>query len=330
MKILRFVLLVVLLAAGGLWFFVRQPYGAFQSGLLLDLPHGTGTRVIGQKLVAAGVLRYAWEFSLVRALRPSARLQAGEYGFKDPASAWDIFDRMVRGDVHYFEVTIPEGSNVFEIAALVGEAGTMEAKDFLKATANPASIHDLDPAAKSLEGYLFPSTYRLTRSTRPEQLARQMTDQFRKQWKVLAPGKPSHDTVTLASLVEKETGTANERPKVASVFQNRLNIKMKLDCDPTTIYAALLDQRFKGVIHRSDLASDNAYNTYTHPGLPPGPIANPGLAALKAALQPAETKYLFFVAKLDGSGGHQFSATLAEHQAAVQAYRARAKAAKGK
>lgn len=151
-----------------------------------------------------------------------------------------------------------------------------------------------------------------------------MTTEFRRQWRELQDHSGTHpvtEVVTLASLVEKETGRAEDRPLVASVYENRLRKGMTLDCDPTTIYAALLDERYRGVIHRSDLNSGNAYNTYRHAGLPPGPIANPGVASLKAALAPAQTDYLYFVAKADGSGGHQFSRTIEEHNVAVQQYR---------
>ena len=185
-------------------------------------------------------------------------------------------------------------------------------------------IRDIAPDAPSLEGYLFPSTYRVERSATVQQLCRMMTDLFRKQWRELRrPDSPANvnATVTLASLVEKETAVPEERSLVASVFANRLRLGMPLDCDPTTIYASLLDQRYHGTIYRSDLDSSNPYNTYKHAGLPPGPIANPGIAALKAALAPADTKYLYFVAKADGSGGHQFSETIEEHGRAVQKYR---------
>jgi UPF0755 protein len=147
-----------------------------------------------------------------------------------------------------------------------------------------------------------------------------MTGEFRARWKALNTGADVHNTVTLASMVEREARLPEERPEVASVFSNRLRIGMKLDCDPTTVYAALLEDRYKGVIHRSDLESDNPYNTYRHAGLPPGPIANPGLSSIRAALAPADTKYLYFVARADGSGGHHFSDSLAQHEAAVAAY----------
>ena len=185
----------------------------------------------------------------------------------------------------------------------------MPAEDFLR-------------AARNLEGFLFPSTYRLSHSTTPAALCQMMTAQFQKEWKKLMPD-PAADVVkvvTLASLVEKETGVAAERPIVAGVFQNRLRIGMALDCDPTVIYAALLQKRYRGAIHRSDLDSKHPYNTYQHTGLPPGPIANPGTSSLAAALHPAQTTYLYFVAK-PGGEGHVFSSSLAAHDKAVGNYR---------
>jgi UPF0755 protein len=224
--------------------------------------------------------------------------------------------------VFYYELRVPEGSNMFDIAAALEKLGLMKQDAFLSVSKNPALIQDLAPTAPSLEGYLFPSTYRLVRSTTPQQVAREMTSQFRKVWKDLSGNATDvNRIVTLASLVEKETAIPSERPAVASVYVNRLERNMKLDCDPTTIYAALLEGRYRGTIYRSDLESANAYNTYRNPGLPPGPIANPGIASLKAALQPASTEYLYFVARPDGSGGHSFSETLGQHNEAVRAYR---------
>ena len=149
---------------------------------------------------------------------------------------------------------------------------------------------------------------------------RTMTNEFRAQWQALGAPANVHDAVTLASMVEREAKRPEERPLVASVFSNRLRIGMKLDCDPTTVYAALLENRYRGTIYRSDLASDSPWNTYQHTGLPPGPIANPGLSSIKAALAPAASQYLYFVAKADGSGGHNFSESLAQHEAAVANY----------
>ncbi|MGH9631310.1 MAG: endolytic transglycosylase MltG, partial [Bryobacteraceae bacterium] len=192
----------------------------------------------------------------------------------------------------------------------------------LKVAMKPDAIKDLAPGAPTLEGYLFPSTYRITRHTSPERICREMTAEFRRVWDEIGrTGVDVNRIVTLASLVEKETAVPAERTTVASVYQNRLDLGMRLDADPTTIYAALLENRFRGTIYRSDLESTHAYNTYRNAGLPPGPIANPGRDSLRAALNPAQTGYLFFVAKPDGSGAHQFSTGLADHNLAVEQYR---------
>jgi UPF0755 protein len=325
---LRFILILAALAVVVLALIVGSvflPYKGFQNDVYLDFPKGTSTGQMADQLAKAGVIRYSWQFLAARALRPSATLQAGEYRFKDTASTPDVFDRISRGDVFYYEITVPEGKNLFDVTAVVEQSGLIKGSDFLRAAADTKLIEDLDPQAITLEGYLFPSTYRITRRTTAEHLARQMVGEFRKEWKAVTgdkqPPPKVHDLVTLASLVEKETGNPSERPTVASVYANRLRIGMKLDCDPTTIYAAMLEDRYHGTIHRSDLASRNAYNTYTHAGLPPGPIANPGLASLKAALSPAQTDYLYFVAKGDGSGSHHFSSDYAAHERAVQEYR---------
>jgi UPF0755 protein len=290
--------------------------------MFVDLEHGSGIGGMARALSDAGVIRSPWQLFLMRALKPSATLQAGEYRFTQSASVRTVFARIARGDIYFVEFTVPEGSNIFDIAALLDAAGApVSGGQFLLAASDAAPIRDLAPSARTQEGYLFPATYRLNHSTTGPVLCKMMTAQFRKEWTRLSPGSPDpHAVVTLASLVEKETRVPEERPLVAGVFTNRLRQNMRLECDPTTIYAALLDRRYSGVIHRSDLDSKNPYNTYQNDGLPPGPIANPGRETLAAALHPAETQFLYFVAKPDGSG-HQFSTTLAEHERAVQAYR---------
>ena len=296
-----------------------------QQETFVDIERGMSTRSIADLLAARGLVRSNWAFLAVRLLNPGAKLQAGEYRFGQEQTAFEIFRKIQRGEVFYEDFTIPEGNNMFDIAVLLAKSDTVKPDDFLKAAADPESIHDLDPAAPDLEGYLFPSTYRVTHSTTAKQLCRMMTAEFHKQWQTLTgaaePRKDTHRVVTLASLVEKETAVPQERPMVAAVFANRLRINMPLQCDPTTVYAALRENRYRGVIHKSDLASLNAYNTYAHAGLPPGPIANPGIQSLKAALNPASVDFLYFVARADGSGGHHFSATLAEHEKAVAAFR---------
>jgi len=323
-RLLSALLFLALVAVAVAYMSLHSAYQGFREPVILDFPKGTSTQAMARDLAQQGVIRYSWQFLMARALHPGRKLQAGEYQFARADTPSSVLNRIARGDVFYYELVVPEGSNLFDIAASVGRFDFLKASDFLRAARNPALIRDLAPQAPTLEGYLFPATYRITRSTTVEQLCAMMTSQFRKQWRELQ-AKPHartvHEIVTLASLVEKETGRPEDRPIVASVYENRLSKGMALDCDPTTIYAALLEARYRGTIYRSDLASDNAYNTYRHAGLPPGPIANPGLASLKAALMPAATDYLYFVAKPDGSGSHQFSRNIEEHNVAVQRYR---------
>lgn len=324
MKFRAFLLLLAALAAGAVaatWW-VHAPYRGFSGAVFVDIPKGTGTPKIARMLTSAGVIRHPVQFLILRALRPGVRLQAGEYRFAEPASARQVFDRIARGDIFYYVLAVPEGNNTFDIAATLTREGIMDGKSFLAAAHDPSLIRDLAPRAPTLEGYLFPDTYHLTRHTTPAQLCKMMTDRFRKVWSELAPPDAAvHDTVTLASLVEKEARLPGERALIASVFLNRLRLRMPLQCDPTTIYAALLEDRYRGAIYRSDLDSKQRFNTYQHAGLPPGPIANPGAESLRAALNPAETEFLYFVALPDNSGAHRFSKELAEHARAVQQYR---------
>ena len=327
-KVIRaFVLVAVLAALGIAGYLCLAPYTAPREQTYIEVERGMSSRRIADLLAAQGVVRSEWAFLAVRALHPRAKLQAGEYRFDESQSPWAIFNKISRGEIYFELVTVPEGSNTFDIATLLEHApiaAGIHPGEFQKAAADPTLIRDLDPSAPSLEGYLFPSTYRVTHATTAAQLCRTMTSEFRRQWRIIAgsgPRQDVHGLVTLASLVEKESALPTERPMVAGVFLNRLRLQMPLQCDPTTSYAALLENRYRGVIGKSDLASTNPYNTYTHTGLPPGPIANPGAQSLAAALHPAEVSYLYFVAKPDSSGSHHFSTTLAEHNDAVEKYR---------
>jgi UPF0755 protein len=309
------------LAAGGFAVYrLERPYRGFGGETFVELPRGAGTSGIADALAQAGVVRSRWDFLLARVASQTRVLQAGEYRFDRAASPMDVVRRIARGDVFYYELIVPEGRNLFDIAAAVEQLGLFPASKFLEAARDPALIRDLDPQAPTLEGYLFPDTYKLSRHTTPDRLCRLMTGKFRDAWRSLH-ATAVHRTVTLASLVEKEGKLAEERPRIAAVFENRLRIGMKLDCDPTTIYAALLQKHYRGVIYRSDLDSDHPYNTYRHAGLPPGAIANPGLASIRAALAPSDSDSLYFVARADGSGGHEFSANIAAHESAVERYR---------
>ncbi len=325
------ILIVAVLLLGGVagviaWA-VFTPYQGFTNEVFLELDRGTSSRELASELQRLGVIRSQYLFLLRRALHPKEALQAGEYHFDKPLSPSDVFEKIRKGEIYYQEITVPEGSNLFDIAELTKTLRWLKPEEFLKAANNPALIRDLDAQAPTLEGYLFPSTYRVTRKTTGEDLCRMMVEQFRREWRVVGGiGQPSadvHRIVTLASLVEKETAAPSERPLIAAVFVNRLRLNMPLQCDPTVVYAALRNNRYRGTIYRSDLASDDPYNTYAHPGLPPGPIANPGVASLAAAVNPTKADYLYFVAKPGSMGQHTFSATLSAHETAVKAYRGR-------
>lgn len=313
--------LLLLVGGGCAAWRLAQPYQGFSGETFIEIPRGTSSGGIADMLAAAGVVRSRWDFLIARMMNRGRVLQAGEYRFHKPATAAEVYGRIARGDIFYLELVVPEGRNLFDIATAAEQIGLFPAAQFLQAARDPAMIRDLDPHAPTLEGYLFPDTYKLSRKTTPERLCRIMTGKFRDVWKNLRTTESVHHTITLASLVEKEGKLAAERPQIAAVFANRLKLGMKLDCDPTTIYAALLQGRYRGTIYRSDLDSDHSYNTYRHAGLPPGPIANPGAASIRAALDPADSDSLFFVLRPDGSGGHEFSSTMAAHDSAVGKYR---------
>jgi UPF0755 protein len=326
-KAVRVPILAVLLIGGFAGYRLESPYQGFQREAFVNLPRGTSTQTMADLLAQAGVTRGSADFLLARLISQRRVLQAGEYRFTQPATPLEVVDRIARGDIFYYELVVPEGKNMFDIAAATEQLGLFKPSQFLAAARDPHLIRDLDPLAPTLEGYLFPDTYKLGRQATAEDLCRMMTAKFREAWQSLrrdAQGQDIsdvHRTITLASLVEKEGKLPAERPRIAAVFENRLRIGMKLDCDPTTVYAALLDGRYRGVIHRSDLDSDNPYNTYRRVGLPPGPIANPGLAAIRAVTMPVNSDSLYFVARPDGSGAHEFSSTIAAHRDAVEKYR---------
>jgi len=317
----RVVLALLSAAAAAAALTLLLPYKGFDADAYIDIASGTKTTEVARLLAEGGVVRSRWDFLAVRVLRPRAKLQAGEYLFRQPASAWQTFRRLASGDVFYYELTVPEGKNIFDIAAAVDKLGTIRGDDFLAAARGASLIRDLAPGAVTLEGYLFPDTYRITRHTTATELCGLMTGRFRQVWKSISADQQVHPVVTLASLLEKETARDEERPIVASALQNRLRLGMPLDCDPTAIYAALLEHRYYGGLSRSDLDSKNPYNTYQNAGLPPGPIANPGLSSLKAALNPDKTDFIYFVARPDGSGLHTFSRELEAHNRAVDKYR---------
>lgn len=327
---LLLLVLVVFFAAGGAAWLVLTPYGP-SAETFIEIDPGSSTLRIGRQLEASGIVRSQYAFDLLRFWKRST-LKAGEYRFDHPAAALEVYDRIARGDVYVRTVTVPEGSNMFDIAARIEAAGLGTREQFLNAAVQETSlIADLDPGAKSLEGYLFPDTYRFSRRTAPPEIVAVMVKRFRGAAAQLGLKQNVHQVVTIASLVERESAIDAERPLVASVFANRLKKNMPLMTDPAVIYGLERENRWRGALYQSDLTYNTAYNTYVHAGLPPGPIANPGMSSLRAAMNPAQTDYLYFVAAgANAQGKSLFSSTLDEHNRNVAEYRQAMKKAGGR
>lgn len=328
-KLLGFLLLVLVgagAAAALMYMRVNQPYRGYQAAeQFVEIPQGAVSRTIGDRLVEAGVIRDLSTYRVaLYATGQGRRLQAGDYRFDRAMTPLEVIDKIARGDVYVISVTFPEGLTAAEMAKIFEAHGLGSAASFVAASRDAAPIRDLDPAASDLEGYLFPETYALSRHTDAATLVRLMVARFER---VLGPDLRQaaaarnlsvRQAVTLASIVEKETAKADERPLVAAVYTTRLRLGMPLQCDPTVIYALQRAGRWDGNLHHDDLAFNSPYNTYRYPGLPPGPIASPGAASLEAAVHPADADYLYFVSRNDGS--HGFARTLEEHNRNVQKY----------
>ncbi len=322
-----FILVLIAIIIAGLWvaWALYVPVRPAEPKFVLLRP-GWSSRHIAAELQNQGVIRSARAFMLLH--YASARtLKAGEYKFDQAATARQVHDRIVRGDIYVHTIVIPEGYTMFEVASAIEQAGLGSRQDFLRTVgANAVLVRDFDPQATSLEGYLFPDTYNFTRTQSLTDMVAEMVHRFRQQAQQIGLTGDVHRVVTMASIVEKETAAPEERPLVASVYYNRLQRNIALAADPSVIYAAQLAGHYSGAIHQSDLQFDSPYNTYRHAGLPPGPIANPGRAALEAAMHPAQTDFLYFVS--DNNGHHRFARSLDEHARNVAAYR-RAVAASG-
>jgi UPF0755 protein len=352
MRKLVWLILIGVLAASG-WFAwavltPTEPPGQTSGQTFVMLRPGYSTRRIAAELKTAGLIPSEEAFVLWHYLHPKRSLKAGEYLFDKPANIIDIQKRLVRGDVYFHTVVVPEGFTMFDIARAIEAAGLGPADDFLKvAQSDTAMIADIAPNARSLEGYLFPETYQFSRMMTMQEMAAAMVKQFRQVARQIglttAPGEASDTsphvevsltlqtaspndppsdlerTVIMASIVEKETSVAAERPLVASVYYNRLAKNIALDADPSIIYAELLAGTYQGALHHADMQFHSPYNTYHNAGLPPGPIANPGRSALEAAMHPSQSDYYYFVA--DAQGHHRFAHTIEEHNKNVDAYR---------
>jgi UPF0755 protein len=319
--ILLVLLLVAALGAGAVAWLVFAPYGPDKE-TFVDVASGSSAIRIGHLLESAGVVRSRYAFDLVRWCRHGT-LHAGTYRFDHPASVLEVYTRIARGDVYTKALTVPEGANIFDIAARVELVGLGTRKDFLDAARSQTNlVADLDPGAKSLEGYLFPDTYRFSPHVTAVELVAVMVRRFRSVAAQLGLSGNVHQIATIASLVERETAVDAERPLVASVFENRLARNMPLNTDPSVIYGLELAEHWRGTIYQSDLTRDTPYNTYLHAGLPPGPLCNPGIPSLRAAMDPPKTNYFYFVAAGTNAQGHSlFAETLDEHNRNVANYR---------
>jgi UPF0755 protein len=320
-----FLLVLLVLAGGYLYLALYQPYQGFASdGVYVDIPRGASQRTISRLLAESGAVRSRIAFELLCRLRKRRAMEAGEYFFDRPVTALAVYDAIANGRVFVKEFVIPEGYTMFDIADLAASEGFLTRGEFLVAARDPSPIRDIAPGAPSLEGFLFPATYEFPRHMTGRDMTAAMVKKFRQEWLTLpdagsTPHQSVQEIVTLASLVERETPRPEERPHVAGVFENRLRIGQPLQCDPTVVYALTLVGAYSGKLDGGDLHFASPYNTYRNRGLPPGPIANPGEAALRAALDPPPTEDLYFVANTEG--GHFFSKTLEEHNQNVARYR---------
>jgi UPF0755 protein len=328
----RVVILLVLLGLGArLWWRVETESPSGGPVAEITIPPGTSTQAIASMLQQAGVIKRPWSFAFLVRLRGEGKdLKAGRYKFEGPYSLLDVEQKIARGDVERREITFPEGRNVFEMAEIVTRVG-LSGERFLAAAQNATQISDLDPKATSLEGYLFPETYDIVDGTNAQGLVSEMVKVARDAFLDLGLTPAGRtiggldlslrEIITLASIVELETAAPDERPRIAGVFLNRLRIGMRLQTDPTVIYALKLEGTYKGNIRKVDLSSESPYNTYRFAGLPPGPIGSPGRSALRAVLEPEVTDALYFVSRNDGT--HVFSKSLRDHENAVDEFQRR-------
>jgi UPF0755 protein len=295
------VLLAAAAAAGYLWYSIERPYGPLPAeGVFVDVPHGASLKSISRLLEKSGIVRSSLAFEIYARRHPRRTLQAGEYFFDRPVTGKDVFWKLANGEVYQQPFTVKEGETIFDIARNLQEIKYTSTDEFLEVARDATQILDIAPDAKTLEGFLFPATYNLPRKAKATELTTMMVRKFREALQELAPDR------------------TEERPLVAGVFTNRLQKGMLLQCDPTVIYALDEVGKYKGTLTLNDLKYDSPYNTYMFAGLPPGPIGNPSAESLRAALHPAETDYLYFVANTQG--GHFFAATLAQHNENVLKY----------
>lgn len=315
---LRFFLMVFLL-----WYLFCLFISPGQGSITTDIsfPSGSGIRKLANELKAGGVIRSSWHFVIMTRLRGDAhRLKAGEYRFSDNMTPGEILRKIVSGDVDCRKFTLPEGYSIYQAGELLEQKGYFKKDVFLDKCRDRSLLLSLGLSESSAEGYLYPATYNLSKGESVEQLLEQMIAQFNKAYAALQKSEGAHSLsrhqlVTLASIIEKEAVSVDEKPIISSVFHNRLRIGMSLQSDPTAVYGV---RAFSGKVSRADVQRTSPYNTYLNKGLQPGPIGNPGMDAVQAAMNPAKTDFLYFVARQDGT--HYFSRSLEEHNRAVVRY----------
>ena len=316
-------LLVLVLASvwlvGDMLHFIRTPASSEPAEVVMEVPVGTSVQALSDLLYGQGLVRSAGKFRwLVRFKGAARQIKAGEYQLSTGLRPGELLNKIIRGEVRLHQITFPEGYALKQMAELLEASKLVNAERFIAAATDPPFVRSLSIPAASLEGYLFPDTYRFARGLPVETLLRSFVTMFNQHFGPVQEeqarklGFTRHQVVILASVVEKETAAAEERPLIAGVFLNRLRRRIRLQSDPTVIYGL---RNFDGNLTRAHLQKDTPYNTYTRRGLPIGPICNPGAASIQAVLNPTSTPYLYFVAKKDGT--HHFSTNLVEHNAAV-------------
>lgn len=321
------IVFVILMVSGAalvtdLWLYANRPASENTDTIFIQVNPGQPLKITADNLYTRGLIQSPLRFNLIARLKGyDKKLQAGEYLLSSSMSPLKILEKLIKGEVKLYRLTVPEGFNIYQIAELIAEAGFASRNDFINAATDAMHVRQMGVQADTFEGYLFPDTYFFPKDISVQKIITIMVDRFwsmfKPEWKKQGEtyGLTVHQVVTLASIIEKETGAASERPIISSVFHNRLKKRMRLESDPTVIYGI---KDFDGNLTRKHLATQTPYNTYKIRGLPAGPIANPGQASLEAALFPTNTPYIYFVSKQDKT--HHFSTNLKDHNDAVRKY----------
>lgn len=321
------IVLVIIAVLLGLDFYqkVYTPYKEYHDKIIIQVKKGATVATVGRILYREKIISsYTYFRIYFRLFFKDTRFKSGEYQFDQPMTMKEVIEKLKQGQVLLHKITIKEGLTITEVAELLEKKGNIKYEEFMRSSRDITLVHDLDSSADNLEGYLYPDTYFIRKDISSDEMVRLMVNKFKDnftnsmRWRAEQLKLSIREVVTLASLIEKETSSREERFLISSVFHNRLKLGMPMGCDPTIIYALKRDNAYRGILGWKDLKYDSPYNTRLYKGLPPGPICIPGYASIEAALFPENTKYLYFVAK--DSKSHYFSKTLKEHNWAVRKY----------